>query len=234
MKIYIPGKPIPKKRHRSAIRNNKIMVYDPQSSEKNHIRKLISLRKLVASSSPDPEMLENMTNLSNSEFFDVSFIFGLPIPDSSSNSQKNEKLWHLDFPSFHYDLDNFEKMYLDAMIGIFYEDDGQVIKLSSKKLYTKDAFTMIEINPTESIEINEFTEEIMSKISPAELGEFIEDCKKFVEIDVSCYSDLNIQQQQQLLSSTADLLSEFSSKYLKILKSIDKVTDSYKTGKITC
>ncbi len=43
------------------------------------------------------------------------------------------------------DIDNLEKFVLDALNGHAYEDDGQVVRTESSKLYGKEARTIVEI-----------------------------------------------------------------------------------------
>ena len=44
------------------------------------------------------------------------------------------------------DLDNYAKAMLDAMNGIIYKDDSQIVILTLEKKYASESFTEIEIN----------------------------------------------------------------------------------------
>ena len=60
-----------------------------------------------------------------------------------------EKLIELDYNILcvnHKDLDNLGKVILDALNGIAFVDDKQVIKLSLKKFYDKTEYVSVKIN----------------------------------------------------------------------------------------
>jgi Holliday junction resolvase RusA-like endonuclease len=60
------------------------------------------------------------------------------IPASYSKKRKEACLNGLDWPK-KPDLDNVAKVYLDAMNGIVYKDDVQVVKLRVSKRYDTDS-----------------------------------------------------------------------------------------------
>jgi len=61
------------------------------------------------------------------------------IPASYSKKRKEACLNGLDWPK-KPDLDNVAKVFLDAMNGIVYKDDVQVVKLRVSKRYDTDSF----------------------------------------------------------------------------------------------
>ena len=160
--------------------------------------------------------------MANSQYFDVRLVFGIPIPVSACNAQKNAKLWGFELPLLK-DLDNCEKFYLDSMSGICFHDDRQVVSLSSKKLYTEKPFTIIKIKAVETQNLSKIDEKIMSCVSPKLLQELVDDCKKIAQIDTGFCDSSDQDTRELFLSTTAVLLADFAKKYGKILKCIEKV-----------
>lgn len=60
----------------------------------------------------------------------VEIVFYLPTP-------KKKKY---DYPQTRPDLDNYVKTVMDAMNGIVYEDDSQVVKIVAEKVFTTPAY----------------------------------------------------------------------------------------------
>jgi Holliday junction resolvase RusA-like endonuclease len=60
----------------------------------------------------------------------------LPVPQSYSNKRRDACLSGLEKPCKKPDIDNIAKTYLDAMNGVIFVDDTQVIDLHVKKLYS--------------------------------------------------------------------------------------------------
>lgn len=72
----------------------------------------------------------------------ASFVSHFPIPKSESKKKRAEMdgEWYTKKP----DCDNIEKIILDALNGIAYDDDSQVAKQSSEKIYDAEE-TMVEV-----------------------------------------------------------------------------------------
>jgi Holliday junction resolvase RusA-like endonuclease len=60
----------------------------------------------------------------------------LPVPQSYSKKRRDACLSGLEKPCKKPDIDNIAKTYLDAMNGVIFVDDTQVIDLHVKKLYS--------------------------------------------------------------------------------------------------
>jgi Holliday junction resolvase RusA-like endonuclease len=60
----------------------------------------------------------------------------LPVPQSYSKKRREACLSGLEKPCKKPDIDNIAKTYLDAMNGVIFVDDTQVIDLHVKKLYS--------------------------------------------------------------------------------------------------
>lgn len=63
----------------------------------------------------------------------------LPIPQSYPKKRKEACLNGSEMPCKKPDIDNIAKTYLDAMNGVIFVDDTQVVDLHVKKLYAAEA-----------------------------------------------------------------------------------------------
>ena len=64
----------------------------------------------------------------------VTIVFFYETPKSWSKKKKELANWHKSKP----DIDNLIKTVLDALNGIAYKDDGQVVAIVASKMYTTD------------------------------------------------------------------------------------------------
>ena len=75
----------------------------------------------------------------------ISIEFGMPIPKSTPKSRRLAMaegiLRHIRKP----DLDNLIKAVLDALNGIAWEDDAQVIRITAKKMYSTDPYVFLKV-----------------------------------------------------------------------------------------
>lgn len=129
-RIEIAGTPVPQKRPRAFLRGEKICFYDPCAAYKNALKKVF---------------------LSRGEFFGESGFFHINLefhfkPPPSWPKNKRFKAVQGDIPhTSKPDIDNLQKLILDAGNGIFYKDDSMVIKIKAKKMFAKEAKTIIEV-----------------------------------------------------------------------------------------
>ena len=70
----------------------------------------------------------------------------LPIPKSYSKKRVEACLNGLEKPSKKPDIDNVAKAFLDAMNGVVYKDDTQVVALSARKRYSTDPGVLVVIS----------------------------------------------------------------------------------------
>ena len=69
----------------------------------------------------------------------------MPIPKSTSKANR-EKMLNGDIaPTGKPDIDNICKAVLDALNGVAYADDTQVVKLNASKCYSNDGFLLVSI-----------------------------------------------------------------------------------------
>ena len=65
---------------------------------------------------------------------------------------KNKKLaLKIDAPQYKgtkADIDNIAKLYIDAMNGVFYKDDCQIVNLTASKIFGSDNYVYVKITHT--------------------------------------------------------------------------------------
>lgn len=131
-------KPIPKARPRFRKVKNFIQTYTPKTTM--DFEDTIRARAIQAMGSSQP--LEGPI----SAFIRVR----LPVPQSYSKNRTKGCLEGLEKPIKRPDTDNYAKAVLDAMNGVLYKDDSQVVSLHAKKVY--DAVAGVDIMVREEIE----------------------------------------------------------------------------------
>lgn len=77
----------------------------------------------------------------------VTLAFTLPIPASWSKRDKAEALAGQTFPVGRPDLDNLVKLATDALNGVLWADDSQIVSLTATKAYGEQARTRIAVEP---------------------------------------------------------------------------------------
>lgn len=133
--VRLDIEPVPKGRPRFHVQGRRVITFTPQ---KTHV-----FEQTVAL-----EYAQKCT-----EFFekhipiDVSIVFGLPIPKTTTKAKRREiengKIQHNKKP----DIDNLTKAVLDALNGIAYEDDAQIVSIVASKKYAAKPFLEIYIEP---------------------------------------------------------------------------------------
>lgn len=128
-KIVLFGCPVAQTRMRMSNRGGFSRLYDPKAKEKESIRLQMMAQK--------PEKLFEHPH--------ISFLFYLPIPDSLSKKQKVELMTENYRHEKKPDVDNFIKLYLDCMDGIFFEGDQKISIGAAYKIYSENPRTVIEM-----------------------------------------------------------------------------------------
>jgi len=247
MKICIEGKPIPKKRARHARRGNFITTYDPQSALKEDVRSQMTQIIIEAINSENKQISMEASNLAYAKAFYVNLSFYLPTIDSDSDGQKNAKLWGFELANKKPDCDNLAKFYLDCANGILWKDDSMIVQANAQKQYGYPARVEIEIMPKEPIKLHEKTEGVLKVFSPYELKELFKDAYYLSKQDNQNIFEMDRDNKEHWLSTTAHLLSEFANKYADKLKKVNKFDsvekkvkkddlqkDPYSVGKPLC
>ena len=72
--------------------------------------------------------------------------FGLPIPKSETKENKLQMIQRKVFPTKKPDLDNLAKAVLDALNGVAYKDDCQIVTMLSRKNYAEAPYVKVILN----------------------------------------------------------------------------------------
>ena len=110
----VEGNPVPKGRPRTAVRGGKAIVYTPSNTVKYE-----QYVKLVASQHKPKEILTGAIDLS----LDIYIKRPKSLPKKVEHNIKKP------------DVDNIAKLIMDALEGVIYERDAQVISLLVTKQY---------------------------------------------------------------------------------------------------
>ena len=76
----------------------------------------------------------------------ITLILHVGVPKSYSKKRTTDCLTGKEWPTKKPDLDNVAKAFLDAMNGIVYKDDVQVIRLYVSKTYSIDPHVLITVH----------------------------------------------------------------------------------------
>lgn len=130
IELFIPGKPISKKRPRFFRRGSFVGTYNAQETEEG--------RWMLEAKSQLPA---GFVPLSGAISMKIQFAF--PYPSSFSKRLRKEQPWH--WNTKKPDIDNLDKWVLDCLRNFVMGDDSCVVKLESEKFYSDKAGTRISI-----------------------------------------------------------------------------------------
>lgn len=142
MRIVIPGNPVPKGRPRFRVARSRgafgekpkewVQTYNDAQTERGEQR----VRKEAF------KAMEGREQLIGPVWLKLEFY--VPIPQSFSQV-KREKANHGEIlPVTRPDIDNYEKLICDALNGIVYQDDNQIVHSECVKRYSDNPGTIIE------------------------------------------------------------------------------------------
>lgn len=114
--------PVPQLRPRVSSRGGYVQVYDPPKVK--NFKNL--LRSLAVNQYSRPPMLGPLS---------VSLTFYRPVQKSISQSERERRLSNRSKPVVKPDIDNYAKATLDALTGVLWHDDSQIVKITGEKRY---------------------------------------------------------------------------------------------------
>lgn len=133
IKITVPGEPVPQGRPKFTTKPF-VRAYDPPKSA--------AYKKLVARHAKKQQPLE----LLNGELEVEILIFKGSLKSFSKKKAELAESGQLR-PTTKPDADNYAKGPLDALKGIIWKDDGQVVDLIARKFYSSNPRIEITIRP---------------------------------------------------------------------------------------
>lgn len=122
-RITVPGEPVGKGRPRVTVRGGHAHGYTPAKTAQYEraVRQAYNLSYCGADALTTPVELQITAYM--------------PIPESWPRSKKAAALAEVILPTVKPDADNIGKIICDALNGVAYQDDKQIIALKVKKLY---------------------------------------------------------------------------------------------------
>lgn len=108
-------------------------VYTPPETKKYEAEILTAYRAAAGKLEPP------------SGYVSLSLIAGYKIPKSASKAKRGKMLEQEILPDKKPDLDNVVKVVLDALNGVAYKDDKQVVMIRARKYYTDNPHISVEV-----------------------------------------------------------------------------------------
>ncbi|WP_054677324.1 RusA family crossover junction endodeoxyribonuclease [Lacticaseibacillus sharpeae] len=130
--IVIPIEPVAQGRPKFARMGQAVRAYDPAKSRK--------YKALVAGYAREQYTAQPLGGALN-----LQVTFYRPIQTSGSKRLKHDKVVGAVLPTVKPDLDNYFKAVTDALKGIVWVDDNQIVSVDMRKLYGTKPRTEIEI-----------------------------------------------------------------------------------------
>jgi len=132
----VDGDPVPKGRPRFARRGQFVQTYTDAKTIDYETHVAMKARQAIGASEP----LEGALT--------VFLYLRYGVPTSYSKKRKEACLAGLEFPK-KVDIDNVYKSITDAMQGIVYANDSQIVEAHIKKVYAEDAGANVMVQECE-------------------------------------------------------------------------------------
>jgi len=123
--VYVA--PVAKARPRVSMRHGRAFAYTPKKSA--------DYERLIAKQCPMAPIEGPLA---------LNLQFGIPIPASWSKRKKADALSGVIRPTSRPDIDNYVKAVMDAVNGLAYHDDAQVVSLFAKLIYSETPHVRFE------------------------------------------------------------------------------------------
>lgn len=126
--------PVPQLRPRVSSRGGYVRVYDPPKVK--NFKNL--LRSLAVNQYARPPLLGALS---------VSLTFYRPVQSSISKTERERRLTNESKPVVKPDTDNYIKATLDALNGVLWHDDAQIVKIMGEKKYSDHPKITVSVKP---------------------------------------------------------------------------------------
>lgn len=137
VQLTIPGEPQGKGRHRAVCRGDHIATYTPRKTKDYEDEVRFCYRQEYG----------DLMAFAVDEPVSATIIAAFGIPKSSSKKRKVEMMAGSVLPTKKPDTDNIAKIVLDALNGLAYPDDKQVVELHVIKVYDLEGCVTVELTP---------------------------------------------------------------------------------------
>lgn len=137
VRLTIPGEPQGKGRHRAVRRGDHIATYTPRKTKDYEDEVRFCYRQEYG----------DLMAFAVDEPVSATIIAAFGIPKSSSKKRKVEMMAGRVLPTKKPDTDNIAKIVLDALNGLAYPDDKQVVELHVIKVYDLEGCVTVELTP---------------------------------------------------------------------------------------
>lgn len=137
VRLTIPGEPQGKGRHRAVRRGDQIATYTPRKTKDYEDEVRFCYRQVYG----------DLMAFAVDEPVSATIIAAFGIPKSTSKRRKVEMMAGSVLPTKKPDTDNIAKIVLDALNGLAYPDDKQVVELQVIKEYDLESCVTVELTP---------------------------------------------------------------------------------------
>lgn len=135
LKLIVEGEPTSLKRHRTAVRRDKIIQFDSQKNEKAIFRSTLYTNQNTFKEHVDKCKRTKIWNIY------IAFYFYRPTKYAEYTEAQLLQEYHTQKP----DIDNCIKFVLDACNGMLWDDDAHVSSVSGQKCWSHTPKTVIYI-----------------------------------------------------------------------------------------
>lgn len=132
-RLVMTIEPKPKERPRAAIIGGHARIFTPKTTE-SYEKEIRAAWVRANGDKPEEGPLR------------ARIYFGLPIPKSETKANKLLMVLRKVFPTKRPDLDNLIKSVLDALNGVAYKDDCQIVTMLSRKNYAEAPYVKVILN----------------------------------------------------------------------------------------
>lgn len=138
IRFFVPGKPQGKGRPRAVARGKFVRMYTPEKTATYESTVALSASEAMGNKAPMDGPLA------------VVMRIALPVPTSWSNRKKAQALDGIVLPTTKPDADNVVKGVFDAINGVVWRDDTQVVDLRVIKRYSERPGVLMQVERVEN------------------------------------------------------------------------------------